>query len=172
MPGLNQLKKFSEDVANLGNELNIREERGEAPVQVALPDVPETDDSNDFVLGMPDVESSKEEKTEDTSTITSVSQNSDSLLTNTDTSDFPELESILNPVDDADLDFSAFPDLDSVLNPEPISQPQDDFKDPAFSALLQGDIGIEEPTSTEFDLPEEDLIPNDDLLQNLNALTA
>ena len=169
MPGLNQLKKFSEDVANLGNELNIREERGEAPVQVALPDVPETDDSNDFVLGMPDVESSKEEKTEDSSTITSVSQNSDSLLTNTDTSDFPELESILNPVDDADLDFSAFPDLDSVLNPEPISQPQDDFKDPAFSALLQGDIGIEEPTSTEFDLSEEDLIPNDDLLQNLNA---
>ena len=54
MPGLDQLKQFSEDVANLGNELTIREERGEPVIRVPFPvNISEEDDSDDFVLGMP-----------------------------------------------------------------------------------------------------------------------
>ncbi len=54
MPGLKQLKKFSQDVTALGNESSIRAERGEPFVTVPIPDnVPDIDDSDDFLLGMP-----------------------------------------------------------------------------------------------------------------------
>lgn len=54
MPGLNQLKQFSEDVKNLGKEIEVRAKRGERPVVVPLPQgISEADDSQDFVLGMP-----------------------------------------------------------------------------------------------------------------------
>ena len=68
MPGLNQLKKFSEDVANLGNEISIRKERGEQPVQVALPvNISEADDSDDFVFGLPGTESDDQTSGDDLS---------------------------------------------------------------------------------------------------------
>jgi TPR repeat protein len=54
MPGLKQLKQFSQDVTALGNESSIRAERGEPFVTVPIPsDVPDIDDSDDFLLGLP-----------------------------------------------------------------------------------------------------------------------
>ena len=128
MPGLNQLKKFSSDVANLGNELEIRTEKGEEPVQLALPvNISEEDDSDDFILGLPeqnqDSVDSPEEQTEN---------DSDSELETVDETDdysFPELDSILNPVE-SDLDLEGFPELESALNPktnESLSSQTDDF---------------------------------------------
>ena len=55
MPGLSQLKKLSEDVLRLGNEPKLRAERGEKPVVATIPStVEDIDDSEDFVLGMPE----------------------------------------------------------------------------------------------------------------------
>src|SRR5574344_2069226 len=56
MPGLNQLKQFSTDILTLGDEQKIRATRGEkAPVFPIPDDIEDRDDSDDFVLGMPQV---------------------------------------------------------------------------------------------------------------------
>mgnify|MGYP007070021280 CR=1 FL=1 len=55
MPGYSQLKKLSQTLLKLGNEINLRAERGEKAVPVPIPDtIPDIDDSQDFVLGMPE----------------------------------------------------------------------------------------------------------------------
>ena len=55
MPGLNQLKQFTSDVEDLGDEVKLRAQRGEKPAKVPFPEgISEEDDSEDFVLGVPD----------------------------------------------------------------------------------------------------------------------
>ena len=116
MPGLDQLKQFSEDVANLGNELTIREEKGEPVVRVPFPvDISEEDDSDDFVFGMPlqnGAVDSDDAIQVDESSFRGVQDNAPK-----DYSNFPELDSLLNPEPVRDLDFSDFPELDAILNP-------------------------------------------------------
>lgn len=54
MPGLNQLKKFSDDTRNLGNELKEHEKRGEPVINIPFPEgISEADDSDDFLMGLP-----------------------------------------------------------------------------------------------------------------------
>ncbi len=56
MPGLNQLKKFSEDIKDVGDETKIRAKRGEKSPKVPFPaNISEDDDSDAFLLGMPDI---------------------------------------------------------------------------------------------------------------------
>ena len=120
MPGLDQLKQFSEDVAKIGNELTIREERGEPIVQVPFPtDISAEDDSDDFILGMPLQREDGEDDVEvvdaidDTSSSSAASDGSEQV----DYSAFPELDSLLNPEPADNMDFSDFPELDALLNP-------------------------------------------------------
>ncbi|MBQ4331300.1 MAG: hypothetical protein IJC31_05635, partial [Spirochaetaceae bacterium] len=120
MPGLDQLKQFSEDVAKIGNELTIREERGEPIVQVPFPtDISAEDDSDDFVLGMPLQGDEGADDGEDGDGIS----DADALSIATDESGqvdysaFPELDSLLNPEPADNMDFSDFPELDALLNP-------------------------------------------------------
>lgn len=55
MPGFSQLKKLSEQILRLGNEINVRAERGEKAVPYPVPDtIPDIDDSEDFVTGLPE----------------------------------------------------------------------------------------------------------------------
>ncbi len=55
MPGYSQLKKLSENILKLGNEIKLRAERGEKAIPVPIPDtIEDIDDSQDFVLGMPE----------------------------------------------------------------------------------------------------------------------
>ena len=55
MPGLNQLKQFSEDIRELGDETKIRAQRGERVLPVPLPQgISEEDDSDDFIIGIPE----------------------------------------------------------------------------------------------------------------------
>ncbi|MBQ8012932.1 MAG: tetratricopeptide repeat protein [Treponema sp.] len=55
MPGLNQLKKFSDDIREIGDEVKIRAQRGEKVPEIPLPQgISEADDSNDFLIGLPD----------------------------------------------------------------------------------------------------------------------
>ncbi|MDY2844074.1 MAG: tetratricopeptide repeat protein, partial [Treponema sp.] len=53
---LNQLKKFSEDIKDVGDETKIRAKRGEKSPKVPFPaNISEDDDSDAFLLGMPDI---------------------------------------------------------------------------------------------------------------------
>ncbi|MCR5400121.1 MAG: hypothetical protein K6E78_00840, partial [Treponema sp.] len=55
MPGLSQLKQFNSDILSLGSEPELRAKRGEKPVTFPLPKgIKDIDDSNDFVMGMPE----------------------------------------------------------------------------------------------------------------------
>ena len=57
MPGKKQLQKFSDDVLKIGDEVKVRAARGEKPAIFPVPpETPDVDDSQDFVLGMPDPE--------------------------------------------------------------------------------------------------------------------
>ena len=134
MPGLNQLKKFSEDVKNLGKELDIRKERGEVVSSVPLPEhISEADDSQDFVLGMPlergdvptendaDVDSALDMENAVSSGSDGVQPNLDSILDTSDTGDidfsaFPELAALLENTSGDDSGASSIPDIDFPLN--------------------------------------------------------
>ena len=61
MPGVSQLKQFSNDLLSLGDEITIRASRGESPVKYPIPkEVQDVNDSEDFVLGMPEIEAPEE----------------------------------------------------------------------------------------------------------------
>ncbi len=57
MPSLENLKKFSQDISQVGDELKIRQEKGSTSPEVQIPaNVPLEDDSYDFEFGLPEVE--------------------------------------------------------------------------------------------------------------------
>lgn len=63
MPGRSQLEKLAKTILTLGNEINLRNERGEKAFPVKIPeDIPDIDDSEDFVLGMPEKPKPPEEE--------------------------------------------------------------------------------------------------------------
>ena len=165
MPGLEQLKQFSEDVANLGKELTIREEKGEPIIRIPFPvDISEEDDSDDFVLGMPlpnDSNDSEDGAVDELSAAT-VSENEPA-----DYSSFPELDSLLNPEPVAAVDFSEFPELDAILNPSSSSPVEElsplDALDAVDSVESAGGFDLPDFGSTDsadsvggFDLPDFD----------------
>ena len=160
MPGLDQLRQFSEDVAKIGNELKIREERGESLVKVPLPvDIAEEDDSDDFALGMPlqDDGGLVESAFGDDGPLSSLDGGADHTA-------FPELDSLLNPEPADDMDFSDFPELDALLNSGPESAAaMDSPADIEVDALGGNEVELsldEEPVSM-------DSLPNDDDAGNL-----
>ena len=147
MPGLDQLKQFSEDVANLGNELTIREERGEPIVRIPFPDnISAEDDSDDFVLGMPlpnDSQNSDDEVLDDMASPAEIQETG-----TVDYSNFPELDSLLNPEPAGAMDLSEFPELDAILNSDSASPAGEDL---SLDALDSGDS-----LSGGFDVPDFD----------------
>ncbi|MBP5402427.1 MAG: hypothetical protein J6Y36_04625 [Treponema sp.] len=126
MPGLSQLRKLSEDVLRLGNEAKLRSERGEKPVVATIPSsVPDIDDSEDFVLGLPEKESdeapSEEElaaKAEEEQALASAASDLENLLAGNAPASQPDIDlsGILNPVMDAD---DGIPDLSAFEAPPP-----------------------------------------------------
>lgn len=66
MPGLKQLKKFTSDIQNIGDEVKIRSKRGEKVAKIPLPEgISEEDDSKDFILGLPEEEIAEQEELSD-----------------------------------------------------------------------------------------------------------
>lgn len=76
MPGLNQLRKFSNDVQKLGDEAKIRAKRGEIQPVVPFPQgISEDDDSDDFIVGIPEPkENDSSENLDDESSVSEDSQ--------------------------------------------------------------------------------------------------
>ncbi|MBQ0004222.1 MAG: hypothetical protein KBT21_11875 [Treponema sp.] len=156
MPGLSQLRKLSEDVLRLGNESKLRSERGEKPVVAVIPaSIQDIDDSEDFVLGLPEKDTdegpSEEElaqKAEEEAALSQAENELESLLAGAGPvpgGDTPDLSSILNPVLDAgdDIpDLSAFeeppappkepepPSIEDMSLDDLLSMPSEDFSEP------------------------------------------
>ena len=98
MPGKEQLKQFSEDVLKLGNELEIRAERGEQPSVVHITDdMPDVNDADDFVLGMPESANENDAETnESMDEFDSPQEDADDAV--------PDLADLLDGADMADTD--------------------------------------------------------------------
>lgn len=154
MPGLNQLKQFSEDIKNVGDEPKIRAQRGEKPVTVSIPDgISERDDSEDFLLGMPEVkkdepENSSENLSENAADSTSGKNNA-----------MPDLDSILTPQGESGDEAPDLSDFMDDLNPSPSEN-----ENPASSENLN-DAQNSENSSEETPLEDLDL---DDLLNSIS----
>ncbi|MCQ2611139.1 MAG: hypothetical protein MJ169_05265 [Treponema sp.] len=159
MPGLSQLRKLSEDVLKLGNEPKLRADRGETPVLAKIPaDIPDVDDSQDFVLGLPEKEEEPEEqpKTEEQET----QAESESGPEQEEAPDL-DLTSLLNPMAEMDA-ADDMPDLTAFLAPEEKEPPKKKEKDIADFSL---DDLLKAP-SEDFSEPEKETPePVEDLMQ-------
>ncbi len=163
MPGLNQLKKFANDMLTIGDEVKIRAQRGEKPAVVPLPEgISEEDDSEDFVLGLPDSQNNTQNDSKD-----DIPADLDSLSTDEEpeTADSFDLDSLLNNQNTAD---SSMPDLSEFLDEEETKTPQQEapeetpLEDLDLEALLKASenskdkIQEEEPLDTEQELTQEE----------------
>ena len=169
MPGLSQLKKFSSDLLALGDETNLRAARGEKPVKIEIPkDIEDKNDSEEFVLGMPNIEaepeiSSADEDLSDLTSLVNPSANSDKKDEPAPSFEAPDMSALLNPVVPPAEDDAGMPDLsmfDEVEEPEEEvveeAEPEEvSIADMGLDALLAGG-GFDEPEESEEPAPEED----------------
>ena len=124
MPGLNQLKKFASDMRNVGDEVKIRAQRGEKPAVVSLPEgISEADDSEDFVLGLPEKMDAAPEESESAVDSGEENKNTDLGSPAQENDAVPDLDSILNAnasQSDDEPDLSEFIDEPEKKEPEEI----------------------------------------------------
>lgn len=149
MPGFKQLQKFNTDILSLGNEATLRSGRGEKPVTVPIPkSVKDIDDSDDFVLGLPEVEPEQ---------IQEVTQN-------TDDEDFSDIMGNASPKSAPEIEKKPSLDFSSILSgvaPENLSNEEPDLS--MFMENIEPEVQevIEEPE----EIPVSDL-SLDDLLNS------
>ncbi len=159
MPGLNQLKQFTSDIVNVGDEVKIRSARGEKPVQVKLPKgISEADDSDDFLDGMPGIseeELAQEElgPTEDQYDLSELTGGGSEKTSKTSEPSvvIPDVSDLLSPgeIEISDDDLSEF---ETPAEPEPEPEPEPTpIEDLDLDALLQ-------PSQTE-EVPESEPAP-------------
>ena len=149
MPGLSQLKKFNKDILSLGDEITLRSARGEQPIKFPIPkDVEDKNDSEDFVLGMPEKPAVVEAEVldEDFSDITGIVPESKNDETPTVSFEAPDMSSLLNPIQDFSEDSEfGMPDLSAFMEeetPQPEVEPEPEeisIADMDLDALLAGE---------------------------------
>ena len=149
MPGLSQLKQFNKDIQSLGDEITLRAQRGEKPVVVPIPKgITVEDDSEDFVLGMPDnpkaVDNSNVD--EDLSEITGITSGGSGKSEDGDAApsfEAPDMSSLLAPVDlGGDSSDEGMPDL-SAFADEPIAEEQPEEIEEEPEEISVADMGLE-----------------------------
>ena len=149
MPGLSQLKKFNKDILSLGDEITLRSARGEQPIKFPIPkDVEDKNDSEDFVLGMPEKPAVVEVEVldEDFSDITGIVTESKNDEAPTVSFEAPDMSSLLNPIQDFSEDSEfGMPDLSAFMEeetPQPEVEPEPEeisIADMDLDALLAGE---------------------------------
>ena len=149
MPGLSQLKKFNKDILSLGDEITLRSARGEQPIKFPIPkDVEDKNDSEDFVLGMPEKPAAVEVEVldEDFSDITGIVPESKNDEAPTVSFEAPDMSSLLNPIQDFSEDSEfGMPDLSAFMEeeiPQPEVEPEPEeisIADMDLDALLAGE---------------------------------
>ena len=148
MPGLSQLKQFSKDIQSLGDEITLRAQRGEKPVVVPIPKgITVEDDSEDFVLGMPDnpkvVDNSNVD--DDLSEITGITSGSSGKKDEDSAPSFeaPDMSSLLAPVDlGGDSSDDGMPDL-SAFADEPVIEEEPEAVEEEPEEISVADMGLE-----------------------------
>ena len=171
MPGLSQLKQFSSDLLSLGDEVNLRAARGEKPVKIEIPkEIEDKNDSEDFVLGMPEIEAEVEVSAadEDLSDLTALVNPSAASETSGEAEpapsfEAPDMSSLLTPVAAEASDMNAgMPDLSMFDEPE--EEPEEiveeepeevSIADMGLDALLAGG-GFDEPAEEEAESESEE----------------
>ena len=170
MPGLSQLKKFSSDLLSLGDEINLRAIRGEKPVKIEIPkEIEDKNDSEDFVLGMPEIEaeadvSSVDEDLSDLTALVNPSAASEKTgnAEPAPTFEAPDMSSLLTPVAAEAASDDGMPDLSMFDEPE--EEPEEiveeepeevSIADMGLDALLAGG-GFDEPEPEEEEETEEE----------------
>ena len=168
MPGLSQLKKFNSDILALGKEAELRASRGEKTSVIPIPKtIEDTDDSDDFVLGMPeaaeDLSSVEEEESpDDFSDITGIGKASSpegNAPADSQKAGVPDVADLLNPVDmsGGDTGSGDVPDLSQFM--EPPQEPEPEPEPPSIADLSLDDLlsssGFDDD-STEEEAPAEE----------------
>ena len=127
MPGFSQLKKFSDDLISLGDEYSLRASRGERVVRYEIPKtIEDKDDSEDFVLGMPEivaevVDTQVDDDLSDIMGISTEKTNDGEGQPETAAPSFaaPDLSNLLNPIGLSDVSSEdAMPDFSMFMEPE------------------------------------------------------
>ena len=161
MPGLSQLKQFNKDLLSLGDEITVRASRGEKPVQVIIPkEVEDVNDSEDFVLGMPQIEAEIEAAPvdEDLSDLAGLANPSASTGSSEPAPTFeaPDLSSLLNPINVPD-DASAGMDMPDLSMFEEQEEPEEEIVEEEPEEISIADMGLDALLSGGgFDAPEEE----------------
>ena len=163
MPGLSQLKKFSSDLLALGDETNLRATRGEKPVKIEIPkEIEDKNDSEDFVLGMPEIEaevvdSSADDDLSDLTALVNPAAASEKSGDAEPAPSFeaPDMSALLNPVaaeaaaDDGMPDLSMFDEPEEEPEEVVEEEPEEvSIADMGLDALLAGG-GFDEPEPEE-----------------------
>jgi hypothetical protein len=152
MPGLSQLKKFDSDIISLGKETELRTARGEKPVLVPIPrSIKDKDDSEDFVLGMPEKEDdlsspAETSSSDDFSDITGGGQPNGTAESAAKPAS-PDVSDLLEPLVDSGSrhgqdnvpDLSMFMEPPQAAEPEPEAEPEEpSIADLGLDDLLAG----------------------------------
>lgn len=149
MPGLSQLKKFNSDILALGKETELRASRGEKTVTIPVPkSIKDTDDSEDFVLGMPETEeeiSSPDEElaaADDFSDITGERTpgpgGADAVPVSGKTN-VPDVSDLLSPIAQGADESGTVPDLSQFMEP-PEPEPESEQEPPSIADLNLDDL--------------------------------
>ena len=150
MPGLSQLKEFNKDIQSLGDEITLRASRGEKPIVLPIPKgITVENDSEDFVLGMPDnpkiVDNSNvdEDLSEITGLSTGKASGSDSGAEAAPSFEAPDMSSLLAPIDlGGEQSDSGLPDLSEFMDaPVEEEQPEEIEEEP--EEISVADMGLE-----------------------------
>ncbi|MCR5188342.1 MAG: tetratricopeptide repeat protein [Treponema sp.] len=166
MPGLSQLKQFNKDLLSIGDEVTLRASRGEKPVEVQIPkEVEDKNDSEDFVLGMPEIEAEIEnspvdEDLSDLAGLANPTSTSSSASSEPSPSfEAPDLSDLLNPMaasDDGDASTGGdMPDL-SMFEEAPVEEEEEIIEEEP-EEISVADMGLDALLSgAGFDAPEEE----------------
>jgi len=168
MPGLSQLKQFNSDILSLGDEITVRASRGESPVKVPIPkEVKDVNDSEEFVLGMPEIEapedlSNVEEDLSDLVGLGTPSSKSDSQSEAAPAFEAPDMSSLLNPIavsNDMGMGDS-MPDLSMFMEEE--AAPEEYVEDEPEEVSV-ADLGLDALLAgSGFDVPEEEEVEEEE----------
>ena len=189
MPGLNQLKKFSEDMKDIGDEAKIRAQRGEKSPKIPFPEnISEDDDSDAFLLGMPEVAQDEAAAgsgenadsgsvfgdEEENPSSASDFENADNRLSDNSLPDnrdsdsqVPDLDSFFVPQNE---NGGEVPDLSDFMDDIPLSEPKNENTDFGAENLKNDEENKADENSTpieDFDL--DDLLSGVDLSSSENA---
>ena len=184
MPGLSQLKQFNKDILSLGDEITLRAARGEKPVKVPIPaTVKDVNDSEDFVIGMPENPVINNDSTvdDDLSELTDLvaPKASGGEETKSETPyEAPDMSSLLSPAEmdmgsseDSMPDLSMFMDEPAEEEIEAVQEKPEEISvaDMGLEALLAG-AGFDGSEGAEDEQQDSDF-ENDETPEELEEVT-